>query len=123
MNSLLAVALGGALGSMLRFGVTLGMQGFGRAFPYATFLINITGSFLMGFLFILTLERLQVSPVLRAGLLTGVLGGYTTFSTFSMESLLLMEEGAWARAVFYLLGSAVLGLAAAWLGASVARQL
>lgn len=121
---LVAVAAGGALGSVLRYLATLAVQAWlGRAFPYATLLINVSGSFLMGFLFILTLDRLSLDTTLRTGLLTGVLGGYTTFSTFSMESLLLLEEGAWLRAGLYALLSTGLGLLAAWFGASLARQL
>lgn len=123
MPAVLAVAAGGALGSVLRYGVTLLVQGWlGRFFPYATLFINVSGSFLMGFLFVLTLDRVSIDPALRAGILTGVLGGYTTFSTFSMETLALLEEGAWLRAGLYLGLSLLLGLTAAWAGATLARQ-
>ena len=74
----------------------------GRDFPYATLSINVGGSFLMGFLFIETLERLTISPALRTGILTGFIGGYTTFSTFEMEIFLLVEDGAPRRQYFTL---------------------
>ena len=77
----------------------------------------------MGFLFIETLERLTVSPELRTGILTGFLGGYTTFSTFEMEMLLLVEQGAAVKAILYLALSVGLGFAAAFFGAYVARNL
>lgn len=96
---------------------------YGRDFPYATLSINLLGAFLMGFLFIETLERLTISPVLRTGILTGVLGGYTTFSTFEMESLLLVEQGEPGRAVLYVVLSVGLGFLCAFGGAYIARNL
>jgi CrcB protein len=92
-------------------------------FPYATLSINVGGSFMMGFLFVETLERLTVPPALRAGILTGFIGGYTTFSTFEMEILLLVEQGAPFKALFYTLLSVILGFAAAFGGAYIARSL
>jgi len=85
--------------------------------------INVIGSFLMGFLFIVTLERLMIPPSVRAGVLTGVLGGYTTFSTFEMETLLLAESGEFFKAASYVILSVVIGFAAAFGGAYVARNL
>jgi len=96
---------------------------YGRDFPYATLSINVGGSFLMGFVFIETLERLTVSPALRTGILTGFIGGYTTFSTFEMEILLLVEQGAPFKALFYTLLSVILGFAAAFGGAYIGRSL
>jgi CrcB protein len=96
---------------------------YGRDFPYATLSINVLGSFLMGFLFIETLERLTITPELRTGLLTGFLGGFTTFSTFSMETLLLVEQGYEWRGGLYLLLSGGLGFLAAFAGAYIARNL
>jgi CrcB protein len=96
---------------------------FGRDFPLATLSINVIGSFLMGFLFIVTLERLMIPPSVRVGVLTGVLGGYTTFSTFEMETLLLAENGEFLKAALYVVLSVVIGFAAAFGGAYIARNL
>jgi CrcB protein len=119
-----AIALFGTLGCWTRYGVTsLVRLVYGGEFPYATLIINVLGSGLMGFLFFATLERLTVSPAMRVGILTGFLGGFTTFSTFEMEMLLLAEQGAIARAVLYLALSVGLGFAAAFGGAYIARNL
>jgi CrcB protein len=96
---------------------------YGRDFPFATMSINVIGSFLMGFLFIETLERLTLSPALRTGILTGALGGYTTFSTFEMEILLLAEGGELVKAALYAALSVGLGFMAAFGGAYIARNL
>jgi fluoride exporter len=118
------IAIFGILGCWARYGMTNLVQAiYGRDFPYATLSINVGGSFLMGFLFIETLERLTVSPELRTGILTGFIGGYTTFSTFEMEIFLLVEQGAPTKAVLYLILSVVLGFAAAFGGAYIARNL
>lgn len=119
-----AIAVGGTLGCWARYAMTNLVQTiYGRDFPYATLSINVLGSFLMGFLFIETLERLTISPALRTGILTGVLGGYTTFSTFEMESLLLVEQGEPLRAALYIVLSVGLGFLCAFGGAYIARNL
>ncbi len=124
MRIYLAIAVGGIVGCWARYAMTNLVQTIlGRDFPYATLSINLLGAFLMGFLFIETLERLSVSPALRTGILTGVLGGYTTFSTFAMETLLLVEQGAAVRAILYVLLSVVGGFLAAFGGAYIARNL
>jgi fluoride exporter len=119
-----AIAVGGTLGCWARYAMSNLVQTiYGRDFPYATLSINLLGSFLMGFLFIETLERLTISPALRTGILTGVLGGYTTFSTFEMETLLLVEQGEPVRAVLYIVLSVGLGFLCAFGGAYIARNL
>jgi CrcB protein len=124
MWTYIAIAVGGTCGCWARYGMTNLVQSiYGRDFPYATMSINLLGSFLMGFLFIETLERLVVSPELRTGILTGFLGGFTTFSTFSMESVLLVEQGYFLRAGLYMLLSTALGFMAALGGAYIARNL
>lgn len=124
MWTYVAIAVGGILGCWARYGMTELVQGvWGRDFPYATLSINVLGSFLMGFLFVATLERWSVSPELRVGVLTGFLGGFTTFSTFSMESILLIEQGEGAKAVLYMISSVVAGFLAAFGGAYIARNL
>jgi CrcB protein len=124
MWTYIAIAIFGTLGCWARYGMTNLVQTiYGRDFPYATLSINVGGSFLMGFLFVETLERLTISPVLRTGILTGFIGGYTTFSTFEMEILLLTEQGATFKAILYLALSVVLGFGAAFGGAYIARNL
>ena len=124
MWTYVAIAIGGTLGCWARYAQTNLVQAvFGRDFPLATLSINVIGSFLMGFLFILTLERLMIPPSVRAGVLTGVLGGYTTFSTFEMETLLLAENGELFKAALYVALSVVIGFAAAFGGAFLARNL
>jgi CrcB protein len=123
MWTYIAIAIGGTLGCWARYSMTGLIQTvFGRDFPVATLLVNVLGCFLMGFLFIETLERVTISPALRAGILTGGLGGFTTFSTFSMEGLLLAESGEIPRALLYIGLSVVLGLTAAFSGAYLARN-
>jgi CrcB protein len=124
MWTLVAIAIGGTLGCWARFGMANLVQTiYGTDFPYATLSINLLGSFLMGFLFIETLERLTISPVLRTGILTGGLGGFTTFSTFEMETLLLTEKGEPVKALLYIGLSVGVGFAGAFFGAYIARNL
>jgi fluoride exporter len=124
MWTYVAIAIGGTLGCWARYAQTnLVQAALGRDFPYATMSINVIGSFLMGFLFILTLERLMIPPSVRVGVLTGVLGGYTTFSTFEMETLLLAENGEFFKAALYVVLSVVIGFVAAFGGAYIARNL
>lgn len=124
MWTYVAVSVGGMVGCVARYGLTQLIESqAGRTFPTATLVINIIGSFLLGFLFIEMLERITVSPAVRAGILTGGLGGFTTFSTFSVETLLLIEHGEMLKAVSYVLLSVVLGLAAALFGMFLARSL
>jgi fluoride exporter len=124
MWTYVAIAIGGTLGCWARFAQTNLVQAvYGRDFPFATMSINVIGSFLMGFLFIETLERLTIPPALRTGILTGVLGGYTTFSTFEMETLLLAENGELPKAALYVVLSVGLGFVAAFGGAYIARNL
>jgi len=120
----LYIAIFAVLGAFARYGQTLVVQGvLGRSFPFATLSINILGSFLMGFLFFETLERINLNPSLRTGLLTGGLGAYTTFSTFSLESLNLIEGGDLTKAGLYVAASVLLSIAAALLGAFLSRNL
>lgn len=124
MWNYIAVAVGGAVGCLARYGLTRYVQaGFGTGFPLATLLVNVSGSFALGFVCFLAADRLALSPTLRLGLMTGVLGGYTTYSTFMLETLALGEGGSWAKAGLYLLLSVVLGLAAVIAGAWLARSL
>ncbi len=118
-----AVAAGGAFGCAARYGLTELIQlVWGRNFPVATLVINVLGSFILGFLFFETLERLTMAPILRTAILTGGLGGFTTFSTFMVESVLLVEDGRAGRALLYVTLSILLGFTAAVAGGLLSRR-
>jgi CrcB protein len=119
-----AIAVGGAVGSVLRYGMSTWVHGLaGRGFPYGTLTVNVVGCLLMGILFVLFTERLSDSTVLRAGVLIGVLGGFTTFSSFSIETFNLVEEGALIKAMFNAMGSLALCVGGTWLGVWIGRQI
>jgi fluoride exporter len=117
-----AVAIGAAIGGVLRYVIgQLFLQRFGPGFPYGTLFINVSGSFLIGIVAQLALTRaLGMTPLLRLLLATGVLGGYTTFSTFSLDALTLLESGM-LPALMYTLASVVLGFGGAALGIILTR--
>jgi CrcB protein len=118
---LFAIALGGAVGSVLRYGIgSVLQQRVGAGFPVGTFVVNVTGSLLLGFL-VRYLLATPASPELRAALTIGLCGGYTTFSTFSLETLRLLEEGNWGRAGFYVVASVALSLLATAAGLALGR--
>jgi len=124
MTGLLAVALGGACGALLRYGVSNGVHGLlGRAFPYGTLTVNVVGSLLMGLLYVHLLERSALGPEWRLGLLVGVLGAFTTFSSFALETLALVEQGEPLRALVNILASVATCLVACWLGLQLGRSL
>jgi CrcB protein len=119
---LAAVAAGGAIGSVVRFLVASLLQGPAwTGFPYGIFTVNITGGFIMGVLAEALALKFHVSPETRAFLTTGVMGGYTTFSTFSLESALLIERHAYASAAIYVAGSALLSIIALFAGLWIVR--
>jgi fluoride exporter len=124
MNQVMAIAAGGALGSVLRYGLSMWVHTLaGRGFPYGTLAVNVLGCLAMGFLFVLLVERMGESAVWRAGLLIGVLGGFTTFSSFSIETFNLIEQGSLVKAAGNMAASLFLCLGATWLGVLLARQL
>jgi len=124
MNQVLAIAAGGAVGSVLRFWMSTWVHSFvGRTFPYGTLTVNVLGCLAMGFLFVLFVDRLSDNAVLRAGILIGVLGGFTTFSSFSIETFNLIEQGAWLKAVVNMTGSLLLCVGATWAGVILGRQV
>ena len=118
------VAVGSAVGGVARY--LLGayiQQRAGPSFPTGTLVVNVSGSFLLGLLLRYALGSEAISPELRAMLTIGFCGGYTTFSTFSFESAVLLEEGQHARAGLYILASVVLSLVGMWVGFAAAREL
>lgn len=123
MQKILLVLLGGALGTGFRYGLsTLINSAFRQPeFPFGTFIINVTGSFAIGILASLFAARPSTSEVARAALMSGVLGGYTTFSSFSLETYTLLRDGRLDAAVLYAGSSVLLGLAAVWLGMRLAQ--
>jgi CrcB protein len=109
----IAVAIGGALGAMARYGVsTLVFDASSQRFPYATLSVNVLGSFLIGILFVLIVEKSLLPPEMRSILMVGFLGAFTTFSTFSLDALGLWQNGHLLLALVYALGTVVLCLAA-----------
>ncbi len=124
MNQLIAIAGGGAIGALLRFWLSTGVyQLLGRGFPWGTLVVNVLGSFLMGLLFVFFMERGLVSPELRAAVLVGLLGSLTTFSNFSMETLTLIEQADYLKAVLNMLVSVVVCVLACGAGLVLGRQL
>ena len=125
MLKIMLVLLGGAVGTGCRYGLSSWIYaGIERpTFPYANLVINVSGSFVIGLLAELFDGRALVSPVVRASLLTGFLGGYTTFSSFSWETFSLIRDGEWFRATLNAVGSVLLGLVAVWLGVRLAQTL
>lgn len=122
--SFLLVAAGGAIGSMLRYGATLAATRFlGPNLPYGTLFVNVTGSFLMGVVVELVVRRFGGSNEIRLFLATGVLGGYTTFSSFSLDASVLWERGDSLFAVAYVAASVLLGVAALFAGLALTRHL
>ena len=124
MLQLMAIAGGGAVGALLRFVMSNGIYKLlGRDFPYGTLVVNVLGSLVIGILFVLLVEKLTVSTTWQAGLMVGLVGAFTTFSTFSLETMALLEDGALVKAGLNVLLSVVLCLGATWLGISLGRQL
>lgn len=118
------VALGGALGSVVRYTVAGWIQpAWWPGFPFGIFAVNITGGLIMGLITELAALKLNMTPEMRAFLTTGILGGYTTFSTFSLDSALLIERGAYVQAGAYVAGSVLLSILALFMGLWVIRTL
>lgn len=123
MRELMAVAAGGAIGAGLRYGVGLWASRLYSGFPWHTMLINVLGSFLIGVLMAFAIDKGAVPGEWRLFLGTGVLGGFTTFSTLAYESIALAQDGLWASSLVNVVGTCVVGLAMAWLGLAVGRAL
>ena len=123
MDRYFVVLAGAGLGGLLRYVLGSWIMGrFGGRFPLGTFVINVTGSFLIGLLMTLMTERWSPHPHWRLFLVVGVLGGYTTFSSFEYETLQTVRDGARWMAMLYVAGSVLMGYCAVWLGALVAAR-
>jgi CrcB protein len=119
----LAIGAGGALGALARYWVSARVAGLmGLGFPWGTLTVNISGSFLLGILVVATSGRTPGLELLRLGLLVGLLGGFTTFSAFSVETLSLLEAEQWLKALIYIVSSVLLCLLGAAAGFAAARQ-
>ncbi|MDQ7000899.1 MAG: fluoride efflux transporter CrcB [Mariprofundus sp.] len=124
IRQLAAVAIGGAAGAVMRWLVASGVQKVaGGAFPWGTFAVNALGSFLLGFLFVWLIERSTASELVRLAITVGFLGAFTTFSTYSLESVRLLQEGAFSLAFGNIIGQVMLCLLLTWLGIQLARVL
>lgn len=124
MVNILAVALGAAVGANLRYALSIwAAQRLGTTWPYGTFIINVLGCLVIGALLTLTATRLPLSEPVRLLLVTGLLGGFTTFSSFGYESYTLITAGNWLGAGLYVGASVVVGLLAVFLGAGFTRLI
>jgi CrcB protein len=116
-----AVAAGGVLGALARWGAGLALPHAPGTFPLGTFLVNVLGCLLIGVLLVMIIEVRQVHPLVRPFLATGVLGGFTTFSTYAVDTQALLSGGHVVTAAAYLVGTLVAALAATWLGIRLTR--
>jgi CrcB protein len=124
MINVLLVALGGAFGSVLRYLVGVWtVRMFGVSFPWGTLTVNVVGSFAIGLLAELIARRFNASMELRMLLVTGVLGGFTTFSSFSLDTMVLMERGAMAATAGYVLATLCLSFASVFAGLALGRTM
>jgi CrcB protein len=123
MGMVFAVGIGGGLGALARYYLAGAIQSAGALFPWGIFVVNITGGLLMGMIVEASALKLSLSPELRSFLTVGILGGYTTFSTFSLDSALLLQKGEYALAAGYMIGSVVLSILALFAGLWIVRAV
>jgi CrcB protein len=122
-GAFVAVAVGGALGALGRYGIGLLLPHPSGAFPWATFLINVLGGLLIGMLIVVVTERGRAHPLARPFFVTGILGGFTTFSTYAVDAQQLIAVGRVGVAGAYLAGTLVAAVGATWVGLTLARRV
>lgn len=115
-STLCWIAAGGAVGAVARFGVVSGADRLGLAFPWGTLLVNVAGSFLIGLAFGVLAHHARFDDLVRPFFVVGVLGAFTTFSAFSMETVLLLNDARWLPALAYIAASVLVCVVAAWAG-------
>jgi len=124
LKALLFVAIGGALGAVIRYSISSGIYNwFGRSFPYGTLVVNVIGSLAIGVLSILLVEKFNVPQEIKLGLVVGVLGALTTFSTFSWDTVDLLQQGLIQRALLNVLLNVVVCIGAVWVGTIWAKAM
>ena len=123
MGMLFSVGVGGGLGALARYYIAGWVQPPGATFNWGIFIVNITGGLLMGLIVEASALKLNLSPELHSLLTVGILGGYTTFSSFSLDSVLLLQKGQYAVAAAYVIGSVVLSIGALFAGLWIVRAL
>ena len=122
MYTTFAIAIGGALGAVSRYYLSVAAERWNNStFPLGTFTVNVLGSLLIGFCFVLFMEKLHLVDTWRPLLVIGFLGALTTFSTYSLDALLLIQQGNYNTALFYIIGSVLVCLLAAFIGMQIAR--
>ena len=124
MNKIILIGLGGLIGTLLRYGLSgLVARNYGETFPWGTMVVNILGCFLAGAMFNLTQERFLVNPTVRTVILIGLLGGFTTFSSFGLQTFTLLRDGEFSLAILNVAVSNVLGLLMVWAGYGLVKAL
>jgi len=124
LAQIVVIMFGGAFGAAARFMLSTKItEKYGSTFPYGTLSVNVIGSFLMGLLAMILVERLALDPLLRLGIFVGFLGAFTTFSTFSMDTLSLFEQGHHLRAITNMFVSVLFSVLAVWLGVFIGKAL
>lgn len=124
MQMLISIALGGAVGAVARHFLSARIMNLlGSGFPYGTLVVNVLGSFIMGLLIMALATRLNISQEWRGFIVVGVLGGFTTFSTFSLETALLIERGTLMQAALYVGSSVIVSIGALFVGLWLGRMM